>query len=341
MNGFRLSIFYAFVRARQLEGTYPGGTQTGVWPITSMRVNYGWGYVPEDAWPIPAASTWPPLIEPFGIDVLAKQRRISSYQRVRSVAECRWVLAYRSPVLASFEITESWFTAPSGRITFPLDGDRPAGSHVVCIVGYDDRKKEFKFINSWGAGWGDHGFGYIPYKVFERIWEEGWWMNMNNRLTPSLPDQQHRIYTWGFREHGGGTLHCCELSTPDDERIGWSFAVIRPGGIELEELFVRPQFRGKSHGKRLINELRKAVNMSQWPLKVWISFADTDPDNLRLIRKLAASFGLSLKPSETRWAALIASTGGIGLTDDQLQEMLKPGTCPQSPFRPAANDRGW
>jgi GNAT superfamily N-acetyltransferase len=339
MNGFVMSRVYEFVRARQLEGTYPGSPQTGVWPISSMRVHYGWGCVPDEAWPFSAATSWQPLSEPDGIDALAKRRRASCYQRVRTVAECKWVLAYRSPILASFEITESWFTASSGRIAYPVEGDRPVGSHVVCILGYDDRKKEFKFINSWGADWGDHGFGYIPYDLFESIWEEGWWMDLSNRHTPSLPNRQDRIYSWGFREHSGGTLHCCELSTPDAERIGWSFAVIRPGSIELEELFVRPQFRGKGHGKRLINELRKAVNTSHWPLKVWVSFADSELDNLRLIRKLTAQFGLSLKISGTRWAAFLASAGGTGLTDEQIQDRSIPGARPQTPLRPAAIDR--
>lgn len=47
------------------------------------------------------------------------------------------------------------------------------GGHALCIVGYDDTKKAFKFVNSWGDSWGtwkndnDHsqgkGYGWISY----------------------------------------------------------------------------------------------------------------------------------------------------------------------------------
>lgn len=51
MHGYSPSIHYGFVRARQLEGTFPGDKQTGVWPITGRRISYGWGQPPEESWP--------------------------------------------------------------------------------------------------------------------------------------------------------------------------------------------------------------------------------------------------------------------------------------------------
>lgn len=30
-------------------------------------------------------------------------------------------------------------------------------------VGYDDQKEMFIVRNSWGKGWGDHGYFYMPY----------------------------------------------------------------------------------------------------------------------------------------------------------------------------------
>jgi len=37
------------------------------------------------------------------------------------------------------------------------------GRHAVCLVGWDDSKQAFKFINSWGTDWGINGFGYVSY----------------------------------------------------------------------------------------------------------------------------------------------------------------------------------
>ena len=68
--------------------------------------------------------------------------------------ECKLTLAYCGPVLASFEITDNWFTAPHGAIPAPSAEDRYVAAHSVLLVGYDDSKGHFKFMNSWGAEWG-------------------------------------------------------------------------------------------------------------------------------------------------------------------------------------------
>jgi len=39
------------------------------------------------------------------------------------------------------------------------------GYHAICLIGYDDDKQAFKFINSWGTGWGLAGYGYIAYSL--------------------------------------------------------------------------------------------------------------------------------------------------------------------------------
>src|ERR1700746_3480472 len=108
VSDFRFSALYTFVRGRQLEGTFPGDAVTGVWPISDLRIRYGWGSLPDDAWPNDSAGPWPPL-EPLGLDALAKKYRIDCYQRVRTMQECKVVVASFNPVMASFEITEKWF----------------------------------------------------------------------------------------------------------------------------------------------------------------------------------------------------------------------------------------
>lgn len=43
------------------------------------------------------------------------------------------------------------------------------GYHAICFVGYDDTKEAFKFINSWGSGWGLNGFGYMSYSLVQQL----------------------------------------------------------------------------------------------------------------------------------------------------------------------------
>jgi hypothetical protein len=44
-------------------------------------------------------------------------------------------------------------------------------AHALCVVGYDDSKYggAFEIQNSWGEQWGDGGYTWIPYEVFNRF----------------------------------------------------------------------------------------------------------------------------------------------------------------------------
>ena len=164
MKEFKPSVMYTFVRGRQLEGTFPGDPRTGIWRITSLRVSRGWGCPPEQAWPYNGdASAWPPA-EPPGIDKLARNFRINVYQRVRTLNEGRAILAGKQfEVVVTVGITDAWYDARGGRIPTRSHYDKPQFFHTVALVGYDDSAAEFEFANSWGVGWGDKGYGYLPY----------------------------------------------------------------------------------------------------------------------------------------------------------------------------------
>jgi GNAT superfamily N-acetyltransferase len=306
---------YNFVRARQLEGTFSGDRSTGTWPITGGRISYGWGAVPEEVWPYDT-SVWPP-IEPPGVDAVAKRYRGGRYQRVRTLEECKTVLGSQHHpllVLVSLEITDRWFRAPGGRIPSTAPNDVIKGCHFVVLYGYDDHKGEFAFRNSWGAQWGNNGNGFITYSTFEATWVEGWLGDIpahwyNNFPTRALSNEHHSgviEHMWAVQEHGGGVFHCHEfVDHSADERIGWAFAIERQGALEVEELFVRPQFRRKTYGKRLMQSVIDLASGLSLPLKIWVSFADMEPANLRVIEGLIQPHGLSLSASGERWAALV------------------------------------
>jgi C1A family cysteine protease len=50
------------------------------------------------------------------------------------------------------------------------------GGHALCFVGYNARRGEFLFANSWGEGWGDGGYGVISYEVFLALLMDAWGM---------------------------------------------------------------------------------------------------------------------------------------------------------------------
>lgn len=51
----------------------------------------------------------------------------------------------------------------SGLIPFPSKRDKVDGGHAMVIAGYDEAKNAFLIRNSWGEGWGDKGYGWLPY----------------------------------------------------------------------------------------------------------------------------------------------------------------------------------
>lgn len=62
-----------------------------------------------------------------------------------------------------------------GGIPYPCPGERAQWGHAIVAVGYDDGMKikntkcdkettgAFLIRNSWGTGWGDKGYGWLPY----------------------------------------------------------------------------------------------------------------------------------------------------------------------------------
>jgi C1A family cysteine protease len=92
----------------------------------------------------------------------AAQRKIASYFNLhRDLNQWKAWLAAHGPILAGLSVDHTWdnATATGGNIdTFMPNTVR--GGHAVAIVGYTASGR-FIVRNSWGTGWGDHGFGYV------------------------------------------------------------------------------------------------------------------------------------------------------------------------------------
>jgi GNAT superfamily N-acetyltransferase len=334
-----ISVTYGFVRSRQLEGTFPGAPETGVWPITSNRIAYGWGLVNLKDWPdTPNDKQWPP-IEPEGLDRLARRMRVGHYQRARSLKDCKYALAAGHIPRTSFRISKQWFHAEKGVIPDPLPDDEIIGSHAVTFLGYDDHTRKIKFVNSWGQGWGDEGFGTLSYAHFEERSVESWiqsfgsptwWLVENaarflDRHVSQALDIRDRV--WGVRDIlRGEVIHVSELyDLANDERIGWAFAVPRDGFLDVEELFVRPQYRRRGYATRLAKLLRKTSDSLNVPLRLWVSYADCGEENRAALEGVLRKLDLSLRNSSCRWAAYVALGGSPS------EQPLNPIIIPDRP----------
>ena len=308
----RLSSQYNFVRSRQLEGTYPGDAETGVWPITCNRVSFGWGSVTDGDCPrTMSREIWPPP-EPPGLDAKAKTMRSHHYQRVRSASECCVLLYHMLPVSAAFEITEQWFSAQNGVIRMPRPDGPIVGSHCIRIVEFDVRLG-FVFVNSWSEKWGNQGFGLLPFEYFDKYLVSAWARHAVGPSSDSMGCKGTITMAWGQFDplgtlaHGGQVMHGSEVyDATNDERIGWAFAVHRDGFLDVEELFVRPQYRARGHGTQLVEMLLKLAAKLKRPLRLWVPFADWTPSNIPLVERIAEKLGLRLFHADVRWASALA-----------------------------------
>ena len=77
--------------------------------------------------------------------------------------------------------------ATQGEIPFPTPGDAIVGGHAIVAIGYDDAKViknansgaqvvgALQIRNSWGTGWGDGGYGWLPYDYVLKGLAIDWW----------------------------------------------------------------------------------------------------------------------------------------------------------------------
>ena len=61
-------------------------------------------------------------------------------------------------------------------VPVPGPQERYYGGHAIAIVGYDDDIGGFKFVNSWGPGWGCDGYAYLSYDLVQQYAWEAWVM---------------------------------------------------------------------------------------------------------------------------------------------------------------------
>jgi len=296
---------YNYVRSRQLEGTFELAPEIGNFPITSFRISKGWGNPLENEWPYDGdAKNWPPKEEPENIDEIAKRNRAGVYQRIRSLQDCKIFLANQKPVVISLPIYPQWFKSIDGKIQIPDPLEENKGLHSITIFGYDDSKAELTFANSWGESWGDKGYGYLPYSYFVDLFVEGWAFADIDGSVPKEENEKIRILNYGVRDILADIIHVVEIfENKNDEFVGWSFGVTRDGYFDVEEFFIKPDYRFRGYGTRLANEILSVAKELDLPIRLWIAEADIEKDNFYGVEKILQKMKLKYTESGVRWAA--------------------------------------
>jgi len=162
---YNYSEQWLYWNCKQIDG-YDG---SGTYPRAVMKVLNKIGVPTEKAWPytndpinIGKPSSWSSLVSRWAV--------IGSYWRVNNLLELKAALV-DGPVIIGVPVFVEWNMPPRGYINYPANPEKCYGSHAVCAVGYDDETQNIKFKNSWNRFWGDHGYGYLPYRyINDYLW---------------------------------------------------------------------------------------------------------------------------------------------------------------------------
>ncbi|MFI5461396.1 MAG: C1 family peptidase [Isosphaerales bacterium] len=123
------------------------------------------GDCPETEWPydISQFAVQPPQ---SCYDDAVKYKAVQYQSVTQNLADMQGCLASGYPFVFGFTVYDSFESAAvakTGDVPMPKSGENILGGHAVLAVGYDNDDRVFIVRNSWGAGWGDAGYFYMPY----------------------------------------------------------------------------------------------------------------------------------------------------------------------------------
>lgn len=103
--------------------------------------------------------------------------KIAGYSTVTLTTDAiKAQLAAGKPVVVAGPVSNGFMNLTNNQVLSTFVGGS-LGGHCYCVVGYDDTKGAFKFMNSWGTSWGSAGFGYIAYGYEKTWWQEAYVLN--------------------------------------------------------------------------------------------------------------------------------------------------------------------
>jgi len=120
------------------------------------------GSIPEDTWPYDIETFANPP-DPTMYD-LAKKDLVTKYYYVpQDSMSIKCALLEGYPIVFGISVYESFEQVTDGNIPMPKPDEKLLGGHAILLVGFDNHTQKFKFRNSWGNGWGQGGYGFLPF----------------------------------------------------------------------------------------------------------------------------------------------------------------------------------
>ena len=171
----------------------------GAFLRTTMAAMVLFGVPPEEYWPYVVANYDEEpssfcyafaqdyqAIQYFRLDPLGTPKNLL-LKKIKSLLASGLPAMFGFTVFGSIEQTMN-----DGKIPYPCPGEKILGGHAVVAVGFNDEIKiknptcgaetvgAVLIRNSWGTGWGDKGYGWLPYEYVLRGQAIDWWSLLKN-----------------------------------------------------------------------------------------------------------------------------------------------------------------
>lgn len=118
--------------------------------------------------------SWKSVVISPAMKLEAEEFRTVSYARVDKTPEAykQALFQTKAPILFGVSLYESYRQSQStGVFPIPKKDEKIIGAHAMAMVGYDADGLWAK--NSWGTGWGDKGYVYLPWGYMPHMFN-GW-----------------------------------------------------------------------------------------------------------------------------------------------------------------------
>jgi C1A family cysteine protease len=158
------SRLFHYANCRILQGD-PINVDNGTGLGTACSAILNYGACQETVWPYTSSNygIYPPLSAFQG----SKKFKTFTYTFINQTLLSLQTVLYTNnvPIIFGFLVYSSFMSVSKNGIV-PVPNTKTEslqGGHCMVLLGYDNSKQWFICANSWGTGWGDKGYCYIPY----------------------------------------------------------------------------------------------------------------------------------------------------------------------------------